>query len=166
MAVRGRKPMPTHLKLVTGNRGRRPVNPNEPVPSAEKCPLPPPHLIGEARAEWDRKAPELYSSGLLSEVDGTALAIYCQLWGRWVEAELALAAHRAFAIANGDINSGFLTSTPNGASMQHALVGVANVAARDLMKYCAEFGMTPSARARVQAAPKKQKADPSAKYLD
>ena len=41
MATRGRKPLPTAIKLLEGDRGkgRRPINKNEPTPSQEnvKC---------------------------------------------------------------------------------------------------------------------------------
>ena len=161
---RGPKPMPTHLKLVTGNRGRRRLPENEPDVSSE-CPEPPAHLVGPALDEWHNHASTLHSVGILTKTDRAVLAAYCQLYGRWVEAELALAAHRKRMIELGDDAEGFLTSTPNGANMQHPLVGVANTAARDMVRYAAELGLTPSARTRVTAAPKARKADPAAKYF-
>lgn len=30
--MKGRKPIPTRLKVLAGNRGRRPLNPDEPIP--------------------------------------------------------------------------------------------------------------------------------------
>ena len=40
MAIRGRKPKPTALKLLEGNPGKRPINEHEPVPpkGTVKCP--------------------------------------------------------------------------------------------------------------------------------
>ena len=35
--MRGRKPLPSHLKLITGNRGKRPVRKDVEVVPALKC---------------------------------------------------------------------------------------------------------------------------------
>jgi phage terminase small subunit len=37
--------------------------------------------------------------------------------------------------------------------VQHGLIGIANKAMADMVRYAAEFGMTPSARCRVSATP-------------
>lgn len=166
MARVGRKPTPTHLKIVRGNPGRRPLPENEPqIAPPEKPPEAPAHLGKAAREEWDRQVQTLHACGVITTADVSALAAYCQLYGRWVEAEKLLAKHRDFAAYNGDPNEGFLVSTPNGASMQHPLVGVANTAARDMMRYAAELGMTPSARSRVQKAPKAKGKEPGAEFF-
>jgi hypothetical protein len=48
--AKGRKSKPTHLKLVTGNPGRRPLNPKEAkVTPAKVLPEPPEHLCADAR---------------------------------------------------------------------------------------------------------------------
>jgi P27 family predicted phage terminase small subunit len=44
-------------------------------------------LEADAAAEWARVAPMLHRLGLLTKIDGQALATYCQTWGRWREAE-------------------------------------------------------------------------------
>ena len=44
-------------------------------------------LTGEARAEWDRQAPRLFALGVLTEIDGTVLTMYCQNFKRWLQAE-------------------------------------------------------------------------------
>jgi phage terminase small subunit len=87
--MRGRKPKPTHLKLVTGNPGKRKLNASEPMP-APALPEPPFHLGEEARTEWKRVAEDLYRLGVLTEIDRVVLAAYCQAYGRWVRAELTL----------------------------------------------------------------------------
>ncbi len=83
----GRKPKPTNLKILHGNPGKRPLNLNEPKPM-KVVPTCPPHLMPDAKAEWERMSDKLYSLGLLTEIDGTAFAIYCQTYGRWIEAEI------------------------------------------------------------------------------
>ena len=46
---------------------------------------------------------------------------------------------------------GLLIKTSNGNAIQNPLVGIANKAAADMVRYAAEFGMTPSARSRIKA---------------
>ena len=81
---RGRKPMPTFLKLVTGNRGRRPLNENEPTPD-RALPTPPAHMSVAARSELNRVARELYDLGILTNLDRTTLCSYCDAWAEYVE---------------------------------------------------------------------------------
>ena len=49
----GRKPLPTVLKVLRGNLGRRPLNEYEPKPEV-RLPRPPSHLSAQARREWRR----------------------------------------------------------------------------------------------------------------
>lgn len=139
--TRGRKPKPTHLKLVTGNPGRRKLNEREPKPELLR-PMPPEHLSDEAKVEWGRVIDELFAIGLVTKLDRAALAAYCQAYGRWAQAEKALAA------------ADLVVETSNGNAVQNVLVGIANKAMADMVRYAAEFGMTPSARSRIEATPK------------
>ena len=88
--MRGRKPKPTRLKVVEGNAGKRRINGREPTPPSSK-PTCPSHLSPTAKAEWKRLAETLNRIGILTQVDRTVLAAYCQAYGRWVEAEKKLA---------------------------------------------------------------------------
>jgi len=64
------------------------------------------------------------------------------------------------------LTGGLMIKTTNGNAIQNPLVGTANKAAADMVRYAAEFGMTPSARSRITAAPPgDQEADPTAKYF-
>lgn len=151
----GRPPKPTALKLVTGNPGKRALNRDEPRPRAG-LPTPPPVLNDDAKAEWRRVARDLHQCGLLTLVDRSALAAYCQAYGRWCEAEREIAAY------------GMTVTTEAGNVIQHPLVGVARRAMTDMVKFAAEFGMTPSARSRVQAQGKgdsKRVDSPARKYF-
>ena len=87
--MRGRKPRPTHLKVLEGNLGRRPLNLGEPKP-IRAIPTCPAHLCPSAKAEWKRLASQLHTLGILSALDRASLAAYCQAYGRWVEAERKL----------------------------------------------------------------------------
>ena len=144
--MKGRKPVPTYLKVVRGNPGKRKLPVDEPVP-ARDLPDVPPHLCDDAKVEWGRVSSELYRMGLLTGVDRAALAAYCQSYGRWARAEVALAKMSEKDLLTG----GLLIKTSNGNAIQNPLVGIANKAASDMVRYAAEFGMTPSARTRVKA---------------
>jgi P27 family predicted phage terminase small subunit len=144
--MRGRKPSPTHLKLVKGNPGKRPLNGSEPEPEAA-LPIPPTELCDDARIEWERVAAELHRIGVLTTIDRAALAAYCQAYGRWIVAERAI---RKMAERD-QLTGGLMIKTTNGNAVQNPLVGTANKAMSDLVRYAAEFGMTPSARSRIHA---------------
>jgi P27 family predicted phage terminase small subunit len=145
--MRGRKPKPTHLKLVTGNPGKRPLNQNEPQP-ARKLPSPPAVLYPEAKREWNRVATELHSLGLLTRLDRAALAAYCQSYGRWVIAERAIA-----EMAKADPLTHGLIKPTKGGGVPNAMVRTASHAMTEMVRYAGEFGMTPSARSRLSSAP-------------
>lgn len=157
----GRKPKPTHLKLVTGNPGKRPL-PKAEAKVVPALPSPPPHLADEAKVEWGRVSEDLFKVGLLSHIDRAALAAYCQAYGRWVQAERAIA-----EMAKRDqLTGGLMIKTTNGNAIQNPLVGTANKAAADMVRFAAEFGMTPSARSRINAEPTSQDGrEPAATYF-
>ena len=162
MAPRGRKPKPTHLKLVTGNPGKRALNENEPKPEPS-LPSPPPHLDDEAKVEWWRVSEQLYVLGCLAQIDRAALSAYCQAYSRWVRAEQAIAE----MAKRDELTRGLMIKTTNGNAISNPLVGVANKAMADMVRYAAEFGMTPSARSRIDAdrAAKAQEQDPAERYF-
>lgn len=140
----GRKTIPTHLKLITGNPGKRRIPTGEPMPE-RVLPAPPPFLSDEAKVEWGRISEELYRLDLLTGIDRASLAAYCQAYGRWAQAEKAIAK----MAERDELTGGLMIKTTNGNAIQNPLVGTAHKAASDMVKYAAEFGMTPSARARL-----------------
>jgi P27 family predicted phage terminase small subunit len=134
--VRGRKPTPTHLKLLHGNPGKRPLNPNEPAPGG-KPPTCPSHLCPAGKAEWKRLASQLTLLQILTELDRAALAGYCQAYGRWVEAEKKLR------------ETPVLIKLPSGHVQQNPWLTIANKQLELMHKYLTEFGLSPVARSRV-----------------
>lgn len=145
MAV-GRKPKPTALKLVTGNPGKRAL-PKKEAKVALSEPQPPSFLCDDAKVEWGRVVSVLYAAGLMTELDRAALAAYCAAYGRWAQAERAI--NRM--AAKDELNAALMIKTTNGNAVQNPLVGIANKAKSDMVRYASEFGMTPSARSRVEA---------------
>lgn len=145
---RGVRPKPTYLKLVAGTARKGRINKAE-ARVTPHLPMPPAHLSDYAKVEWGRVAQDLYEVGLLSKVDRAILAAYCTAYGRWQAAEEALLQ----VAAQDQVFAGLLTRTKQGNLIQSPLVGVANKAMADMIKYAIDLGMTPAARSRVQAKP-------------
>jgi len=144
MAYPGTKPQPTHLKLLKGNPGLRKLPENEPKP-AIAFPEPLPHLTDEAKVEWRRLGSELYALGLLTNLDLGVLAAYCQSYALW---KAAIEVYKEAAQMN-PASKGLLALTTNKNLIQNPIVGTINKCASDMVRYAAEFGMTPSARSRL-----------------
>jgi P27 family predicted phage terminase small subunit len=134
--MRGRRPKPTRLKVLTGNPGRRPLNINEPKPEAvvPECPV---ELGPVARREWDRLAGELAPLRLLTNLDRAALAAYCGAYGMWAEATEAIQ------------KFGTMVKSPSGYPIQSPYVSIANRQAEIMMRIASEFGFTPASRSRI-----------------
>jgi P27 family predicted phage terminase small subunit len=141
--MRGRKPKPTKLKRLAGNPGKRLLNKHE-ARIAPEIPTCPSHLLGEARREWKRITPELYSVGLLTLIDRAAIAGYCTAWARYVKAEKQLS-------KRGEVEVGV-----NGTLKVSPWHTVAKNAKEEMRKYLVEFGMSPASRSRVEAAEMEQ----------
>jgi P27 family predicted phage terminase small subunit len=138
--MRGRKPRPTHLKVLDGNPGRRPLNPGEPKPQV-KVPTCPAHLSPSAKAEWKRLARILYTLRIFTELDRAALAAYCQAYGRWVEAEKKLKETPA------------LLKMPSGYVQQNPWLTISNKQLELMHRYISDLGLSPAARTRVDIRP-------------
>ena len=77
-------------------------------------------------------------------VDIAPLAAYCQSYGRWVDAERKLA-----SIWSSNPDAALLVKGSLGNPIPNPLIKIARNAAGDMLRYAAEFGMTPAARARI-----------------
>lgn len=159
--ITGRKPKPTALKLLKGNPGGRKLNPHEAKPKLAQ-PTPPDFLNDHAKGEWHRIVGTLFCNGLMTALDRSVLAAYCQSYGRWVQAERALA---RMADEQADSGQALTIVTHNGTSMQNPLIGIANKAKADMVRYALEFGMTPSARSRVNASPNEMADDLTSEFF-
>jgi P27 family predicted phage terminase small subunit len=132
----GPLPKPTHLKILSGNPGKRPLPENEPQPTKGE-PSPPDWLEGEAIEEWRRVVPELAALGLTALVDRAALVVYCQAWASYVSASRQLA------------EQGPTSTGRNGELVKHPAAQIARDSADLMNKYGQQFGFTPASRARL-----------------
>jgi P27 family predicted phage terminase small subunit len=123
-----------------GNPGKRPIGKGELRPtSAPECPEPPAFLDEYSAAEWRRVAPELWRLGLLTVLDHMTLAVYAVTYGRWRQCEELLAG--ADLVVEGSAEN----------MVVNPILKVAVQAARDVIRFGSEFGLTPAARVRVRA---------------
>ena len=134
--MRGRRPKPTRLKVLTGNPGKRPLNHAEPRPEAV-VPECPPELGPAAQAEWNRLVGELSALKLLTNFDRAALAAYCGAYALWAEATEAIQ------------KFGAMVKSPHGFPIQSPYVSIANRQAEIMMRIAGEFGFTPASRSRI-----------------
>ena len=88
----------------------------------------------------------LEGMGVLTKADGNALARYCRIWSRWRKAEDFIDEHGlVYPLKDDDGNVKCVQQWPQ--------VSIANKLAQQLTRLEGEFGLTPSARARLQLAP-------------
>jgi P27 family predicted phage terminase small subunit len=138
--------MPTQLKLLRGNPGKQRLPAHEPQPAqAIDVPDPPSFITGFAADEWWTVATELHRLGLLTKVDIAPLATYCAAYGHWRQAEEALAR----MAANDPLMHGKIIKTKYGDAAANPLVAIARKHAADMVRFAAEFGLTPCARTRI-----------------
>ncbi len=145
------KPKPAELRELEGNPSKRPI-PQTVKPASDDITCPK-HLSYHAKLEWRRIVPQLKKLGLLTNIDRSALAAYCQAYGRWVDAE------------NKIRESGYLHRTKSGNVLTSPYLWVANKAMEQMYKFLAEFGMTPSSRTKLATGPVKDK-DPFEELLN
>ncbi len=139
--------MPTKLKVVRNTLRKGRTNAYEPALPVE-IPRCPGHLSAEAKREWKRISVDLAGCGLLTRIDRAALALYCEAWGRWVEAQQALRIY------------GVMIKAPSGFPMQSPYLAIANKAFEQMRTMLGEFGMSPSSRTRVHAVAVVDEDDP------
>ena len=139
----GRRPKPTAIRRLEGNRGKRAWNHDEPEPP-DGIPRCPKHLAPIARTEWRRVARVLHAMGVLTPIDRAALAAYCQSYAQWVEAEQR------------PKETPPLLTSPSGYVQQSPWMAIANKQLELMGRYMTELGMTPASRSRVTPDPRMQ----------
>lgn len=134
--MRGRRPKPTRVKILTGNPGKHRLNMHEPQPepAVPDCPT---ELGLVARREWERMTTELSKLRIITALDRAALAAYCNAYALWAEAAEAIQKY------------GTMVKSPSGYPIQSPYVSIANRQAEIMMRIASEFGFTPASRSRI-----------------
>lgn len=148
----GRPPKPTQLKILQGTD--RPDRRNAAEPSPEPhLPAPPKHLPDAAKVEYRRLGRQLLAQRVMTDLDRNALALYCLAWARAADAQAMLAKY------------GEVVETPQGFPVQSPYLQIYNKAVEQMVKLGGAFGLEPSSRSRIKAAPAEDKRDPFAEFL-
>lgn len=140
--MKGRKPKPSYMRVLDGNAGKRPPNPDEPVPAEKLEEVPAPSWMTEEQQTSYRFALKSAPAGMLRSLDRSVLAV-------WAVAE---ATH---AKASREVSRiGELVKGANG-PYQNPWLAIMNKQALIMLKACAEMGFTPSSRSRVKIEKRK-----------
>ena len=139
----GRKAKPLEMKLLDGNPGKQRLPKGIPSPPGDMPDIPV-HLDEYGRQEWNRIADGLNVMGILRQVDQNVLGAYCASYSRWRHAEEELN-----KLKKESPLGALVLKTISGNWIQQPLIGIANKAAADMVRYAAEFGLTPAARASL-----------------
>jgi P27 family predicted phage terminase small subunit len=150
MTAKGRKAAPPGLKLLEGrgtgrdgkarDSGGRAI---EPGPAFRRLPPEPPDDLSEvARELWDEFVKELSRLQLLAPIHGPALEMACEAYARWKDAKERLGL------------SGMTYTSDSGLVKKHPLVGIVEQASAEFRAWCAEFGLSPAAEAKLVAPAK------------
>ena len=136
---------------------------NEISPAPITMPTPPDWLTDYAKDEWYNQTCELEALKILSTLDLSMLAMYCQQVGIFRQAQEEL--FKPSAGLGVDFEPGLVVTTPNGALQPNPLLGIANKAADIALKIASQFGFTPSARTRIGTFGKDEPEDELEKLL-
>lgn len=159
----GRPSKPTALKVLEGNPGQRRLPQNEPTPEPG-LPDPPDILNDIARKEWVERGAILANMSVLSQADLAIFAAYCQAWGDYIEAREGINLLRA-QYPKEEAYRALVLECPSGAIKKNPLLDAANHAARDMVRYAGDLGMTPAARARLAVLPPDKRQESKLKTL-
>ena len=134
MMTAGRKPVPTMLKVLHGNPGRRPVDPDIEPQGQGQLWAPPLWFNDEQREQW-AYALEWAPPGLLTATDREILVV-------WV---VACVKHANAAAKVGQL--GDVVTTKDGNIIQNPYLSILNRQALIMIRVVSELGFSPAARA-------------------
>ncbi|WP_157266588.1 phage terminase small subunit P27 family [Azohydromonas aeria] len=154
----GPPPKPSHLKIISGNPGKKPLNKREPKPRRE-IPSCPAHLPDEAKVAWGRMSVLLDRMGVLTEADAYALERGCAVYAE-------ILTYQKLVDESG---ATYTTTSTQGDTVIKANPAVAMLADADrrFKAWLVEFGLTPAARSKVhvQNPDDAEKKDPLSEFF-
>lgn len=138
----GHNRKPTALKKIEGNAGKRRLNTREPEP-AKGAPEMPANLPAGAQKEWERIVPLLEGMGVLTQVDGMALAAYCAAVAQWFAAEEVI----------GKFGLVIAEARPAGKVLRiNPAVRIKSDSLRQMNVFLGQFGLSPSTRSKISTS--------------
>lgn len=143
----GRQAIPTALKILRGNPGKRAINSDEPSPCASD--LTPPPTLGEVGVKkWIELTTLLSNMGVFTVADHSAIERYCLIHEQWMIVVDHVREH------------GMTQITQTGYSQLTAEGSLFKSLPADLLKIEQQFGMTPAARSSLKVSDANPVADP------
>src|SRR5262249_23870999 len=135
-AVTMTRKKPVELHLIRGNSSKQRFTSSPLRPALRDAPFEPPdYLTIEARDEWLRLSGPLHELGLLTSLNVSVFAAYCTTYAKW-------RADRVLAGARGGAGH----ESPTGNSVVGPLQEISAQCARDLTRYAAQLGLSPTGR--------------------
>ena len=138
---RGPRPTPPEVLRQRGSpRANKCKKAPRPPYGTPRCPK---WLDDEAKIVWGQVIEHLQTMGVLAKSDGIALARYCRLFVRWKRCA-AFIQQYGESYPMKDKLGNVVSFAP------HPQVNILNKLSGDLLRLEHEFGLTPSARARIE----------------
>jgi P27 family predicted phage terminase small subunit len=134
--MRGRKPVPTHLRMIRGNPGKRALNKNEPMPTGDL--LDPPDWMSESQRIGWNYAIENTPRGLLKKLDRSVLVA-------WVVAEDL---HRNATAMVEEVRAAY-QGAQHRSPDPVAVPAIVNKQAAIMLKAAEQLGFSPASRSRA-----------------
>ena len=155
MGKRGPAAKPLELKVLEGNRGKRPISVNLDSTFRPEAGMPtvPKGLSPGARKVWKRLGGELLRYNLISVVHSD---LFEELWETVSDVKDLRHSMRArqnlFRSQGKDPMEAFEVVSPNGLPMQHPRYQILKSERQMMLSLLAKFGLSPSEQANVQTA--------------
>ncbi len=153
MAKTGRPRKPTEIRVLEGNRSKRPLPMNEPKPPPAMNDVKPPSWMNkDGKKMWKRLVPTLQRLRLLTEADLESFSMLCQSWGDYVEFVKDIKKNGKYCIY---VNKGGGEN-----EVERPAVKLMHRAYERYKALCSEFGLTPASRTRIEVKALDEEYDP------
>ena len=144
----GKPTVPTALKILNGNPGRRKLSKREPLPKvSQRIPDPPIDMDPRAQAVWRRVAPILADCRILTDGDLMALESLCNQEVMWREA-MRLTLEKGLIMPKKNRDGEVI------GIQESTYSAIAGKKMPELRAMYVQFGLTPAARVKIQTAGK------------
>lgn len=143
---------PTVMKIMEGTYRADRAMPNEPKPEVINIPPPMPEGLNEiAQKEWEKMTLELSKIGMLTTVDTSQLAMYCNEVGNYWECERL----RRGVVAEDESDE----AQESASKFYKNYFDMAQKHLKAAKDIAIQFGLTPASRTRI-SIPKKDEVNP------
>ena len=137
MGRRGVPPKPTALRIIEGDRHTERYNHHEPIPRGGR-PECPDEVADAVREVWNYTVSELDAMGIAHACDRDTLLCYC---------EAVVTHRRASAVV---AKTGVIQKGLHGGYVRNPALVIQRDSAHVIRAFAQEFGLTPSARTRIE----------------